>query len=90
MAAQMIQLTEEQQELIAGMVSSGQFPNAQAVVSAGLRTLEPRKCEYYAKLAALRAAIDEGDKGEPVESAVVFAELRKRIRVRAAAHAEQK
>lgn len=90
MAAQTVQLTDEQQEFIAGMVSSGQFPNAQEIVSAGLRMLEPRKREYDAKLAVLRAAIDEGDNGGfTLDSAMVFAELRARIAERAETKAHE-
>ena len=90
MAAQTISLTEEQQQLVANLVNSGRFSDAQEAVSAGLRTLERQQREYDRKLAVLRAAIDEGMKGEPKDSVVVFAELRGRIRARAEALAAQR
>ena len=46
---------------MAGQVSAGEFGNASEVVRAALRTLEREEREYEAKLAVLRAAIDEGD-----------------------------
>ncbi len=90
MAAQTISLNEEQQQLVASLVNSGRFPNADEAVSAGLRTLERQQREYDRKLAVLRAAIDEGDKGGFVhDSAIVFAEARARIRERARAMAQE-
>ena len=84
MAILTISLSEEQQQIVASLLSSGRFPDAGEVVSAGLRTLERQQREYDRKLAALRAAIDEGDaSGFTEDSAAVFAEARARILERA-------
>jgi antitoxin ParD1/3/4 len=46
---------------VAEKVEAGRYENASEVVRAGLRTLEREEQQHEAKLAALRAAIDEGD-----------------------------
>jgi len=56
-----VNLTDELDRFVAIKVRSGRYENASEVVRAGLRTLEREEQEYEAKLAALRAAIDEGD-----------------------------
>jgi antitoxin ParD1/3/4 len=56
-----VNLTDELDRFVATKVRSGRYENASEVVRAGLRTLEREEQEYDAKLAALRAAIDEGD-----------------------------
>jgi antitoxin ParD1/3/4 len=53
-------------------VTTGRFEDASDVVRAGLRSLEREESLYEAKLAALRAAIAEGDasgwvEGDPFE-----------------------
>ena len=56
-----VNLTRELDRFVAEKVKSGRYENASEVVRAGLRTLEREEQEFNAKLAALRAAIDEGD-----------------------------
>jgi antitoxin ParD1/3/4 len=56
-----VNLTEELDRFVQRRVKSGRYENASEVVRAALRTLEREEREYEAKLAALRAAIDEGD-----------------------------
>jgi antitoxin ParD1/3/4 len=56
-----VNLTAELDRFVATKVKSGRYENASEVVRAGLRTLECEEQQYEAKLAALRAAIDEGD-----------------------------
>ena len=56
-----ISLTKQLDRFITKKIASGRFENASEVVRAGLRTLEREEHEYQAKLAGLRAAIDEGD-----------------------------
>jgi antitoxin ParD1/3/4 len=56
-----VNLTAELDRFVATKVKSGRYENASEVVRAGLRTLEREEQQYEAKLAALRAAIDEGD-----------------------------
>jgi len=56
-----INLTAELDRYIDTKVKSGRYENASEVVRAGLRTLEREEHEYEIKLAALQAAIDEGD-----------------------------
>ena len=57
-------------------VKSGRYNNVSEVVRAGLRLLEEEAQTREAKLAALRAAIAEGEaSGEPIDAEIVFAEL---------------
>ena len=56
-----VTLTDELDRFVSAKIESGRFENASEVVRAALRTLERDEQEYEAKLAALRAAIDEGD-----------------------------
>jgi antitoxin ParD1/3/4 len=51
-------------------VKTGRYENASEVVRAALRTLEREEQEYEAKLAVLRAAIDEGDASGIAEDGV--------------------
>lgn len=67
-----VNLTEELEGFVQAKVESGRYENASEVVRAALRSLERDEREYELKLAALRAAIDEGDasgiaKGNPFE-----------------------
>jgi antitoxin ParD1/3/4 len=56
-----VNLTDELDRFVLTKVESGRYENASEVVRAALRTLEREEHEYEAKLAGLRAAIDEGD-----------------------------
>ena len=56
-----VSLTDELDRFVAKKVRTGRYENASEVVRAGLRTLEREEQQFEAKLAALRAAIDEGD-----------------------------
>ena len=76
-----VNLTEELDRFVLKKVESGRYENASEVVRTALRTLEREERQYEAKLAALRAAIDEGDasgiaKGNP------FDRVRKALRLR--------
>ncbi len=53
-------ITEHQNSLIEQWVSSGEYQNASEVLREGLRLVEQRKAEDAAKLARLRAAIQQG------------------------------
>ena len=53
-----ISLTAKDDAFIVGQVESGEYGNASEVVRAGLRLLEQEQL----KLAALRKAIDDGDR----------------------------
>jgi antitoxin ParD1/3/4 len=70
-----VNLTEELDAFVASSVGSGRFENASEVMRAGLRSLERDNQMYEAKLARLRAAIEEGDAGGFVEGDV-FAQIR--------------
>jgi len=70
-----VNLTKELDRFILAGVESGRFENASEVVRAALRTLEREERVYEAKLAALRAAIDEGD-ASGVAEGDVFADVR--------------
>ena len=54
-----VNLTDELDRFVVAKVESGRYENASEVVRAALRTLEHEEQRYEAKLAALRAAIDE-------------------------------
>ena len=76
-----VNLTDELDRFVLQKVESGRHENASEVVRAALRPLEREEQQDEAKLAALRAAIDEGDasgiaKGNP------FDRVRKALRLR--------
>lgn len=56
-----VNLTDELERFVQAKIESGRYENASEVVRAGLRMLEREEQEYEVKLAALRAAIDNGD-----------------------------
>jgi putative addiction module CopG family antidote len=73
-----VNLTEELDHFVLAKVESGRYENASEVVRAALRSLDRAERTYEAKLAVLRAAIDEGDssgiaKGDP------FKRVRKKL-----------
>jgi antitoxin ParD1/3/4 len=74
-----VNLTDELDRFVATKVKSGRYENASEVVRAGLRTLEREERQYEAKLAGLRAAIDEGDASGIAEDNV-FGRLRKALK----------
>ncbi len=61
MPARNVNLTDELDDFVRAKIESGRYENASEVVRAALRTLEREEQQFEAKLAALRAAIDEGD-----------------------------
>ena len=63
-------MTEELDRFVAKKVKTGRYENASEVVRAALRTLEREEQENEAKLAVLRAAIDEGDASGIAEDGV--------------------
>jgi antitoxin ParD1/3/4 len=67
-----VNLTPELDQFVLSRIESGRFENASEVVRTALREMERREQIYEQKLAALRAAIDEGDaspdfEGDPFE-----------------------
>ena len=75
-----VNLTDELDRFVLEKVASGRYENASEVVRAALRTLEREEQQYQAKLAALRAAIDEGD-ASGVAAGDVFARVRKTLKL---------
>jgi antitoxin ParD1/3/4 len=75
-----VNLTHELDRFVATKVRSGRYENASEVVRAGLRTLEREEQEYEAKLAALRAAIDEGD-ASGITGGNAFGRVRKALKL---------
>jgi antitoxin ParD1/3/4 len=73
-----VNLTDELDDFVLVKVKSGRYENASEVVRAALRTLEREEQRHEAKLAALRAAIDEGD-ASGIAEANVFARVRKKL-----------
>jgi antitoxin ParD1/3/4 len=80
-----VNLTPELDRFVLSRVESGRFENASEVVRAALRTMEREEQIYEQKLAALRAAIDEGDASGIAEGDVftrVLTKVRKAARER--------
>jgi antitoxin ParD1/3/4 len=75
-----INLTAELDRFVATKIKSGRYENASEVVRAGLRNLERDERQYELKLAALRAAIDEGD-ASGVAEGNVFRRVRKNLKL---------
>ena len=75
-----VNLTEELDRFVLTKVESGRYENASEVVRAALRTLEREEEHYEAKLAALQAAIDEGDASGIVQGNT-FARVRKKLKL---------
>mgnify|MGYP001447638866 CR=1 FL=1 len=75
-----VNLTDELDRFVLDKVESGRYENASEVVRAALRTLEREEQQYDAKLAALRAAIDEGDASGIAEGGV-FARVRENLKL---------
>jgi len=75
-----INLTAELDRFVATKIKSGRYENASEVVRAGLRHLEREERQYELKLAALRAAIDEGD-ASGVAQGNVFRRVRKNLKL---------
>jgi antitoxin ParD1/3/4 len=73
-----VNLTEELDRFVLDKVESGRYENASEVVRAALRILEREEQQYEAKLAALRAAIDEGD-ATGIAEGDVFARVRESL-----------
>ncbi len=70
-----VNLTNELDRFVATRVETGRYENASEVVRAALRTLEREETEYETKLAALRAAIDDG-LASGIAEGDVFAQIR--------------
>jgi antitoxin ParD1/3/4 len=76
-----VNLTDELDRFVLKNVKSGRYENASEVVRAALRMLEREEQLHKAKLAALRAAIDEGDSSGIAESDV-FDRVRETLNLR--------
>lgn len=70
-----VNLTPALDRFITSRVKQGRYENASEVVRAALRSLDRDEKIYNAKLAALRAAIDEGD-ASGLADEDVFAQIR--------------
>jgi antitoxin ParD1/3/4 len=77
-----VNLTPELDSFVLARVESGRFENASEVVRAALRTLEREERVFEAKLATLRAAIDEGD-ASGIAEGDVFAQVREMLNLAA-------
>ncbi|MBV9267776.1 MAG: type II toxin-antitoxin system ParD family antitoxin [Acidobacteriaceae bacterium] len=78
MPTRKVNLTDELERFVLAKVSSGRYENASEVIRAALRKLERDEQENEAKLAAIRAAIDEGDASGIAEDDL-FSRLRQSI-----------
>jgi antitoxin ParD1/3/4 len=75
-----VNLTPELDRFVITKVKSGRYENASEVVRAALRSLDREEQQHEAKLAALRAAIDEGD-ASGIAKGNVFARVRKTLKL---------
>jgi len=73
-----VSLTDELDQFVREKVESGCFENASEVVRAAFRSLDRDERQYEAKLANLRAMIDEGDASGIAEDGV-FERLREKL-----------
>jgi antitoxin ParD1/3/4 len=77
-----VNLTSQLDHFVLDQVKSGRYENSSEVVRAALRSLERENQRHEAKLAALRAAIDQGDSsGVAVGDAI--ARVRKALKLSA-------
>lgn len=74
-----VNLTVELDRLVLAKVATGRYENASEVIRAALRSLDRDEREYEARLAALRAAVDEGD-ASGIAPGDVFARVRKKLK----------
>ncbi|MGB7548258.1 MAG: type II toxin-antitoxin system ParD family antitoxin [Terracidiphilus sp.] len=72
-----VNLPSELDRFVTASVKSGHYANASEVMRTALRVLERDEREYEEKMAALRAAIDEGLASGVAEPGV-FSRLRKK------------
>ena len=87
-----VSLTDELDRFIAAKVEEGLYANASEVMRTALRNLEQAEREYDAKLATLRALIDEGDGCDPaddIDGEEFMEQMRERIKARARDKKEQ-
>lgn len=75
-----VNLTQELDSIVLARVESGRFENASEVVRAALRALEREERIFEAKLATLRAAIDDGD-ASGVAEGDVFQQVRETLKL---------
>jgi antitoxin ParD1/3/4 len=75
-----VNLTDQLDRFVAKKVKTGRYENASEVVRAALRTLEREEQQYEAKMAALRAAIDEGD-ASGIAEGCVFRRVRRALKL---------
>ena len=75
-----VNLTDELDRFVLEKVESGRYENASEVVRAALRTLDREEQQFEAKLAALRAAVDEGD-ASGVAEGNPFARVRRTLKL---------
>jgi antitoxin ParD1/3/4 len=61
MPTRKVNSTDDLDRFVPEKVESGRYENVSEVVRAALRTLEREERQYQAKLAAIRADVDEGD-----------------------------
>jgi antitoxin ParD1/3/4 len=75
-----VNLTEELDRFVHKKVKSGRYENASEVVRAALRSLEREEQQHDARIAALRAAMDEGD-ASGIADGDVFARVRGKLKL---------
>jgi antitoxin ParD1/3/4 len=78
MPSHIVNLTEELERFVRAQVESGRYEDASELVRAALLGLEREEREFNGKLAALRAAINDGD-ASGVAEGDVFARVREAL-----------
>jgi antitoxin ParD1/3/4 len=75
-----VSLTTELDRFVETEIQSGRFENASEVIRAGLRSLEREEQQEYAKITALRVAIQAGLDSGVVEGDA-FARVRDKLKL---------
>lgn len=80
-----ITMPSEMAATVRAAVDTGAYASTSEIVREALRDWTRRRAEDQRALAEIRAAVAEGDNGEPVSAREVFAEMRALIAERRAA-----
>jgi antitoxin ParD1/3/4 len=73
-----VNLTEELDAFVTSRIRSGRYESASEVIRTALRTLEREEQEHEAKIAVLKAAMEEG-LSSGIVTGDVFARIRKKL-----------
>jgi antitoxin ParD1/3/4 len=77
-----VNLTAELDRFVSTSIETGRYENASEVIRAGLRALQESEQLHQAKLAALRGALEEGEKSGVAEGDA-FRRVRAKLKLKA-------